>query len=55
MGSGLLHLWCGQDVKAKAKMTWYKFCTPKKEGGLGIKKLEVWNHASMLLHMEFVC
>lgn len=34
-------LWCGQDVKAKAKVTWYKFCTPRKEVGLGIKKLEV--------------
>lgn len=44
-------LWCGQDVKAKAKVAWDKVCAPKKEGGLGFKRLEVWNQASMLHHI----
>jgi hypothetical protein len=44
-------LWCGSDVKAKAKVSWEKICVPKKEGGLGIKRLEVWNKASMMIHI----
>jgi hypothetical protein len=44
-------LWCGLDVKAKAKVSWEKICVPKKEGGLGIKRLEVWNKASMMIHI----
>jgi hypothetical protein len=39
------------DVKAKAKVSWEKICVPKKEGGLGIKRLEVWNKASMMVHI----
>jgi hypothetical protein len=42
-------LWCGNDSKAKAKVAWDKLCVPKREGGLGIKRLEVWNQASMEL------
>jgi len=45
------YLWCGKDVKAKAKVAWDKVCAPKKERGLGIKKLEVWNKASLLIHI----
>lgn len=26
-------------------------CVPKQEGGLGIKKLEEWNHAAMMRHI----
>jgi hypothetical protein len=44
-------LWCGEDTKAKAKVAWDKVCVPKKEGGLGIKKLDFWNQASMLYHV----
>jgi hypothetical protein len=44
-------LWCGNDSKAKAKVAWDKLCVPKREGGLGIKRLEVWNQASMLNHI----
>ncbi|XP_062145358.1 uncharacterized protein LOC133852602 [Alnus glutinosa] len=44
-------LWCGQDVKAKAKVVWDKVRSPKKEWGLGIKRLEVWNQASMLIRI----
>jgi hypothetical protein len=44
-------LWCGQAVKARAKVAWERVCTPKREGGLGIKKLETWNQASMMVHI----
>jgi len=36
-------LWSGRDTKAHATMAWSKVCVPKKEGGLGIKSIEVWN------------
>jgi hypothetical protein len=26
-------------------------CLPKKEGGVGIKKLEEWNRAAIMLHI----
>jgi len=32
-------------------VAWDKVCVPKKEGGLGIKKLDIWNQASMLHHV----
>jgi hypothetical protein len=44
-------LWCGKDAKAKAEVAWSNVCFPKKEGGLGIKQLEVWNKAAMLNHI----
>ena len=48
-------LWNGKDVKAvkavKAKVAWLEICVPKKEGGLGLKRLEVWNKTSMLRHI----
>jgi hypothetical protein len=43
-------LWNGRDTNAHAKVAWDKICFPKK-GGLGIKKIEVWNKASMLNHI----
>jgi hypothetical protein len=44
-------LWSGNDSKAKAKVSWDNICFPKKEGGLEIKHLEVWNRAAMLNHI----
>lgn len=44
-------LWCGNDSKAKAKVSWDKVCYPKEEGGLGHKGLEIWNRAAMLHHI----
>jgi hypothetical protein len=44
-------LWGGKDTKAHAKVFWDKLCNPKREGGLGIKNLEVWNNASILQHI----
>jgi hypothetical protein len=44
-------LWSGRDSKAHAKVAWSKVCLPKREGGLGIKSIAVWNQASMLNHI----
>lgn len=44
-------LWCGRDSKANAKKFWANVCFPKKEGGLVIKQLEVWNKTTMLNHI----
>jgi hypothetical protein len=45
-------LWNGKcEGAAKAKVSWSDLCFPKKEGGLGLKKLEVWNQSSMLRHI----
>jgi hypothetical protein len=44
-------LWNGNgECVAKAKVSWSDICFPK-EGGLGLKKLEVWNQTSMLMHI----
>ncbi|XP_059441719.1 uncharacterized protein LOC132174022 [Corylus avellana] len=45
-------LWNGKEEGvAKAKVAWSDLCFPKKEGGLGLKRLEVWNQTSMLRHI----
>lgn len=37
-------LWSGSiDTHSKAKVAWSTVCLPKKEGGLGLRKLSVWN------------
>jgi hypothetical protein len=37
-------LWTGKsESSTKAKVSWSALCFPKKEEGLGIKRLEVWN------------
>jgi hypothetical protein len=46
-----IFLWCGEDSKAKAKVSWDRLCCPKVEGGLELKRLEVWNCAAMLNHI----
>jgi hypothetical protein len=42
---------CGKRLKAHAKVAWNNLCIPKREGGLGLKKLEAWNQASMSNHI----
>jgi hypothetical protein len=44
-------LWSERDSKANAKVSWERICAPKKEGGLGIKMIEVWNKAYMINHI----
>ncbi|XP_019058995.1 PREDICTED: uncharacterized protein LOC109117009 [Tarenaya hassleriana] len=37
-------LWTGAPETAKdAKVSWASVCTPKKYGGLGLRRVEVWN------------
>jgi hypothetical protein len=45
-------LWNGNSVGfAKVKVSWKDVCYPKREGGLGLKDLEVWNQTSMRRHV----
>ncbi|GJT69902.1 RNA-directed DNA polymerase, eukaryota, reverse transcriptase zinc-binding domain protein, partial [Tanacetum coccineum] len=41
----------GNLSKGKAKVAWKLVCRPKKEGGLGIKNLSVWNEVLMAKHL----
>lgn len=48
-------LWGGNLDKAHAKVAWEDVCFPKDEGGLGIRKLKVWNQALMTNHIQNLC
>ncbi|GJU39274.1 hypothetical protein Tco_1192231 [Tanacetum coccineum] len=44
--------WCqGSMRKGRAKVAWEAVCLPKKEGGLGIRRLEQFNSALMVSHI----
>lgn len=41
-------LWTGDSINCKgAKVSWQTVCLPKKEGGLGLKRLEDWNNTCL--------
>nr|GEV41293.1 hypothetical protein [Tanacetum cinerariifolium] len=45
-------LWCqGSISSGKAKVAWEVVCLPKKEGGLGIHRLDQFNKALMVSHI----
>nr|GEX94955.1 hypothetical protein [Tanacetum cinerariifolium] len=45
-------LWCqGKMRKGKSKVAWEVVCLPKKEGGLGVKRLDIFNKALMSSHI----
>jgi hypothetical protein len=45
-------LWSGSDLKrACTKVSWDSVCKPKREGGLGLKRIEDWNKAAILQHI----
>ncbi|GJS77657.1 RNA-directed DNA polymerase, eukaryota [Tanacetum coccineum] len=45
-------LWCNGEYKhGKAKVAWVDICLPKKEGGLGLCSLEIFNLALMTTHI----
>lgn len=49
-------LWNGVELKtAGVKVSWNAVCVPKSEGGLGFKRLNEWNIASMLRHLWALC
>lgn len=42
-------LWSGKmDQRGHAKVAWTSVCTPKSEGGLGLRSFAVWNRTVML-------
>lgn len=49
-------LWSGPEMKhTGAKVKWEHVCCPKQEGGLGIRKVKVWNKATKLRHLWALC
>ncbi|GJV09459.1 putative RNA-directed DNA polymerase [Tanacetum coccineum] len=48
-------LWCQGDMrKGKAKVSWEVVCLPKKEGGIGIRRLEAFNIALITSHISSI-
>ena len=49
-------LWSGSDMRTTcAKVAWDQVCFPKKEGGLGIKRITEWNKIALLKHIWNLC
>ncbi|GKF80890.1 hypothetical protein Tco_0239492 [Tanacetum coccineum] len=45
-------LWCQVDMRrGKAKVAWEVVCLPKKEGGLGLRRIDIFNKALMISHI----
>ncbi|GKC89450.1 hypothetical protein Tco_1150099 [Tanacetum coccineum] len=45
-------LWCqGEMKRGKAKVVWEDVCIPKREGGLGIRRLDSFNKALISTHI----
>jgi len=45
-------LWKGGQLASDgAEVARKKICLPKKEGGLGVKNLEVWNQVAIVKHL----
>nr|GEY49238.1 hypothetical protein [Tanacetum cinerariifolium] len=45
-------LWCQDEMKnGRAKVAWEIFCLPKRKGGLGIRRLEMFNKALITSHI----
>ncbi|GJT83822.1 RNA-directed DNA polymerase, eukaryota, reverse transcriptase zinc-binding domain protein [Tanacetum coccineum] len=45
-------LWCQGDMKrGAARVAWKVICSPKSQGGLGIKSLGPWNEALLCKHL----
>ena len=52
----LYFLWSGSDMRTNgAKVAWDQVCLPKKEGGLGIKRITEWNKIALLKHIWNLC
>ncbi|GJY11382.1 hypothetical protein Tco_0379567 [Tanacetum coccineum] len=46
-------LWCqGKMMKGKSKVAWEVVCLPKSEGGLGVRRLELFNKTILMDKMD---
>ncbi|GJX34832.1 hypothetical protein Tco_0246389 [Tanacetum coccineum] len=53
LGSTHGFLWCQCEMRrGKAKVAWEDVCLPRKEGGLDIRQLEVFNKALIATHIS---
>ncbi|GJX12979.1 hypothetical protein Tco_0204737 [Tanacetum coccineum] len=43
--------WFNVAAKGKAKVSWENVCKPKKQGGLGLKDLYIWNKVLLAKHV----
>jgi hypothetical protein len=46
-----MFLWSGSLNKGLAAVAWKDICKPKREGGLGLLRLDLWNKAAMAKHV----
>jgi hypothetical protein len=45
-------IWKGTLLESiGAKVAWYAICYPLKKGGLGIKRLKIWNKVATMKHV----
>jgi hypothetical protein len=45
-------LWSrNENANTRAKVAWESVCVPKKECGLGLKRIEEWNRAAIVRHI----
>ncbi|XP_042488561.1 uncharacterized protein LOC122068744 [Macadamia integrifolia] len=44
-------LWWGHATTGSYKVAWSVVCTPKEEGGLGLRRLCDWNSAALMRHV----
>ncbi|PWA72453.1 RNA-directed DNA polymerase, eukaryota, Reverse transcriptase zinc-binding domain protein [Artemisia annua] len=45
-------LWSkGELKKGQAKVAWKTVCTPKSQGGLGLRRLDIWNEALLIKNL----
>lgn len=49
-------LWSGSTTyNHYNKVAWEVICSPKSEGGLGLRNVVDWNHAAMAKHLWAIC
>ncbi|GJV10401.1 RNA-directed DNA polymerase, eukaryota, reverse transcriptase zinc-binding domain protein [Tanacetum coccineum] len=45
-------LWCKGDIKrGKAKVAWKNVCSPKSQGGLGLRPFGIWNEVLLIKNL----
>ena len=45
-------LWIKEElIRGQAKVAWKDVCTPKSQGGFGLKNLDIWNEALLIKNL----